>query len=178
MGRNAIAAERLIAECRSVCPGGVFRFVKVGDLALLRDVDGVCKEVRRFEEMEGGGGRVDVLVMSQADFALAFQGRRGWLFALFSTFSRGTWCMILSKAYLKGMWQIRKKASTHPCPSFTTRACASSSNFSRSCSHPVFQHTSSPSTPQAKKGNFSRRTSPFAILSCTAIQTPDRMSST
>ena len=78
VGRNAGAAERLIAECAGTCPGADVRFVQAGDLALLKDVDSVCTEITRLEEAEkarGGNARIDMLVMSQARFA--FDGRIG-----------------------------------------------------------------------------------------------------
>ena len=79
VGRNAAAAEKTISECVRVCPKGQFRFVKAGDLALLKDVDRVCAEITRLEEEEnadgGGTARVDLLVMSQA--YLTFDPRKG-----------------------------------------------------------------------------------------------------
>ncbi|KAK9311119.1 hypothetical protein V1524DRAFT_82877 [Lipomyces starkeyi] len=68
VGRNAKAAETIIADCRRVCHKGEFKFVRAEDLALLKDVDRVCKEVidsEQRESLQGGKARVDLLVMSQ-----------------------------------------------------------------------------------------------------------------
>ena len=81
VGRNTAAAEKIIADCTGVCPSGQFRFVKAGDLSILKDVDRVCAEVTELEEKEcaasGGKARIDILVMSQHYFPLIFQSRKG-----------------------------------------------------------------------------------------------------
>ena len=77
VGRNADAAEKTISDCTRVCPEGDFRFVKAGDLALLKDVDSVCAEIVRMEEgsAKGGAARVDLLLLTQAYFS--FDSRIG-----------------------------------------------------------------------------------------------------
>ena len=81
VGRNAAAAEEIIANCTGLCPSGQFRFVKAGDLSLLKDVDRVCAEVTELEEKESAASskkaRIDILVMSQHYFPLLFQSRKG-----------------------------------------------------------------------------------------------------
>ena len=77
VGRNSDAAEMTISDCTRLCPEGDFRFVKAGDLALLKDVDLVCAEIMRMEEesVEGRPARVDLLVLTQAYFS--FDARKG-----------------------------------------------------------------------------------------------------
>ncbi|KAG9230434.1 hypothetical protein BJ875DRAFT_385178 [Amylocarpus encephaloides] len=65
VGRNSKTATAIVDECKKVCPSGDFRFVRCGDLALLRDVDGACREVVELER----GGRVDLLCMSHSSFS-------------------------------------------------------------------------------------------------------------
>lgn len=82
VGRNASAAEKIIADCLRVCPSGEFKFVKARDLSLMEDVDRVCQEIQRAEEEEVGKGRggvakVDLLVETQG--YLSFEGRLGIL---------------------------------------------------------------------------------------------------
>jgi len=75
VGRNEVAANTIIAECREVCPAGEFHFVRASDLSSLREVDRVCKEIVNAEEANaiGKSACVDLLVMTQAFFA--FGGR-------------------------------------------------------------------------------------------------------
>ena len=80
VGRNAAAAEKTIAECRSTCSGGEFVFVKANNLSLLGDVDRVCSEIIGLEEKNKADGevpRIDILVMSQHYFPLLFEPRHG-----------------------------------------------------------------------------------------------------
>ncbi|PQE15491.1 Short-chain dehydrogenase reductase protein [Rutstroemia sp. NJR-2017a WRK4] len=79
VGRNHAAAEKICTECKELYPLGEYVFVQATDLALLRDVDRVCREIgdlerkREREENEGeveegkriGGARVDLLVLTQ-----------------------------------------------------------------------------------------------------------------
>ncbi|XDG07856.1 hypothetical protein ABKA04_007471 [Annulohypoxylon sp. FPYF3050] len=51
IGRNREAAQKIVTECETVCPGGVFRFCK-GDLSLLKEVDRVCAEIVGLEGRE------------------------------------------------------------------------------------------------------------------------------
>lgn len=80
VGRNETAAKKIIADCRKACPAGEFHFVHASDLASLREVDRVCKEIVRAEEASAAGklACIDLLVLSQAYFAfggkLARQG--------------------------------------------------------------------------------------------------------
>lgn len=89
VGRKASAAEKIIADCKTVCPSGDFQFVKAEDLALLKDVDRVCAEIQRVEEEKGmageGKARIDILVMSQHYFPLSFEPRHGTFLYLFRT---------------------------------------------------------------------------------------------
>ena len=64
VGRKQHAATKIFAQCREHCPKGDFRFVPGGDLSLMRDVHGACKEIVQQEGLEADG-RIDVLVMSQ-----------------------------------------------------------------------------------------------------------------
>ena len=54
VGRNETSAAKIIADCAQLCPAGHFEFIKSGDLALLGDVDAVCKEVTRFVRAGSG----------------------------------------------------------------------------------------------------------------------------
>lgn len=74
VARNAEIAKKLISECEEICPKGRFMFLQSGDLALIKDVDVICKELMKVEEKEGGKfmgdkARIDILVMSHAIFA-------------------------------------------------------------------------------------------------------------
>lgn len=83
VGRNTKAAERIIADCRQLCPQGQFIFVPAKDLALLKDVDRVCKNLiaREHEEAAKVGqvAKIDFLVMTQG---------------LLNLTRKGTWCAI------------------------------------------------------------------------------------
>jgi NAD(P)-dependent dehydrogenase (short-subunit alcohol dehydrogenase family) len=72
VGRNAKAAEAVIAECQKLCPTGQFLFQQANNLALMKDVDSVCAELLKAEEKEakakGQTPKIDILVMSQANF--------------------------------------------------------------------------------------------------------------
>jgi NAD(P)-dependent dehydrogenase (short-subunit alcohol dehydrogenase family) len=72
VGRNETAAKTIMADCRKECPAGEFHFVRASDLASLREVDRVCKEILSTEEASAAGRKpacVDLLVLSQAYFA-------------------------------------------------------------------------------------------------------------
>jgi hypothetical protein len=64
VARNATVAGNIIAECRGLYPQGQFKFVKIDDLSLLRNVDKACTEVIQHEEKEQNP-RIDYLMMSQ-----------------------------------------------------------------------------------------------------------------
>ncbi|KAL8785860.1 MAG: hypothetical protein Q9195_008455 [Heterodermia aff. obscurata] len=90
VGRNAAAAEKTIAECRTTCPGGEFIFVKANDLSLLGDVDRVCAEIIELEEKKKTNGeepRIDILVMSTHYFPLLFEPRHDTTEGLDESFS-------------------------------------------------------------------------------------------
>lgn len=65
VGRNATAADKILAECREIYPQGQFTFLKVDDLSLLRNVDNVCAEIIQLEEKEGQNPKIDYLMVSQ-----------------------------------------------------------------------------------------------------------------
>lgn len=80
VGRNLTAADTIIADCKRACPVGIFNFIRTSDLASLREVDRVCKEIISAEEARVANlASIDLLVMSQAYFAfgskLERQGR-------------------------------------------------------------------------------------------------------
>lgn len=80
VGRTLTAANKIIADCKRACPVGDFNFIRANDLASLREVDRVCKEIIRAEEARvGKRASIYLLVMSQAYFAfgskLERQGR-------------------------------------------------------------------------------------------------------
>jgi hypothetical protein len=72
IGRSTEAAEEILSDCRKVCPSGHFQFIRAPNLALMKDVDVVCAELTKTEEEEarktGDTPRIDILVMSQANF--------------------------------------------------------------------------------------------------------------
>lgn len=72
VGRNDKAAEDVISECQKSCPNGKFRFIKVHDIGLMKEVDSVCAELIRVEEREaavvGETARIDILIQTQANF--------------------------------------------------------------------------------------------------------------
>jgi hypothetical protein len=65
VGRKAESAERILSECRDICPQGQFKFVQAGDLSLIQGVDQVCAEILELEEKEGQDARIDYLMLSQ-----------------------------------------------------------------------------------------------------------------
>ena len=77
IGRNELAAKKIFSDCQLKCPKGDFRFIKAGDLSLLRDVDRCCDEVLRAENEDADNrpARIDLLVLSHADLHLG--ARRG-----------------------------------------------------------------------------------------------------
>lgn len=80
VGRNAKAAEAIIAECQVLCPPGQFLFQQASDLALIKEVDITCAELIKTEQKEasakGETPRIDILVQSQANFQ-PFDPRNG-----------------------------------------------------------------------------------------------------
>jgi hypothetical protein len=79
VGRNAVAAEGTIKDCKRVFPGGEYVFVKAGDMSLIGEVDRLCREVERLVvescEREGWEKRIDYLMVSMG--GLIFQPRNG-----------------------------------------------------------------------------------------------------
>ncbi|EED18859.1 conserved hypothetical protein [Talaromyces stipitatus ATCC 10500] len=65
VGRNAIAADEILAECRSLYPQGQYTFFKIDDLSLIRNVDRVCAEIFEAERKHGQNARIDYLMLSQ-----------------------------------------------------------------------------------------------------------------
>lgn len=65
VGRNATAAEEIIAECRGLYPQGRYHFLKIDDLSLINNVDRVCAEIIQLEQKESSDPRIDYLMMSQ-----------------------------------------------------------------------------------------------------------------
>jgi hypothetical protein len=69
IGRNASRAEELLKYGKDTAKGSEWRFVQVGNMALMSEVEKVAREVVRMEgeaPFAGGEARVDVLYMSQA----------------------------------------------------------------------------------------------------------------
>lgn len=76
VGRNAEAANALIATCKSACPSGNFRSISVADLSLIKNVDDCCKRIVAAEEQASGGvANFDVVLMTQG--VLDFGDRKG-----------------------------------------------------------------------------------------------------
>ncbi|KAJ9156210.1 putative Short-chain dehydrogenases/reductase [Pleurostoma richardsiae] len=48
IGRSQEAADRIIAECKELNPGGYFEFIKA-DVSLLKNVDDVCRQIKAKE---------------------------------------------------------------------------------------------------------------------------------
>lgn len=71
VGRNETAAKTIISDCQKTCPAAEFHFVRASDLASLREVDRVCKEIISAEEARAAikSACVDLLVLTQAYFA-------------------------------------------------------------------------------------------------------------
>jgi len=65
VGRKPESAERILSECRSICPNGHFQFVQAGDLSLIQGVDQICAEILELEGSHGEDARIDYLMLSQ-----------------------------------------------------------------------------------------------------------------
>ncbi|KAH8646983.1 hypothetical protein BGZ60DRAFT_535502 [Tricladium varicosporioides] len=70
VGRSLPAAERIIAECKTLNEGGEVEFLKA-DVSELAEVDRVCGEIKRREGKEGKEGRINLLVQTQGNLTLA-----------------------------------------------------------------------------------------------------------
>ena len=68
VGRSQDAAERIVAECKALNPGGEFIFVKA-DVSLLRVVDKVCEEIKAKENV------LNILFLSQGVRSMDRSGR-------------------------------------------------------------------------------------------------------
>lgn len=96
IGRSKEKTAAVIAQCRSLCPVGDFRFLHTNDLSLLSEVDRVCEDIVRQETaaaaaamtktttkptptltqahtMEDSPPKIDLVVMTQGE--LSFQAR-------------------------------------------------------------------------------------------------------
>ena len=67
VGRSQDAAERIVAECTALNPGGEFIFVKA-DVSLIRVVDQVC------EAIKAKGNVVNILFLSRGVMILDHRG--------------------------------------------------------------------------------------------------------
>ncbi|PWY90197.1 hypothetical protein BO70DRAFT_330493 [Aspergillus heteromorphus CBS 117.55] len=65
VGRNAKAAEEIIAECRGIYPDAQIKFVKADDISLIQAVDQACAEIIQSEEKQSQDPRIDYLMLSQ-----------------------------------------------------------------------------------------------------------------
>lgn len=86
IGRRKVAADKIISDCQVLSPQGQFTFVSADDLSLLKNVDRVCAEITYQEQKQaadGGGPRIDMLVMSQG--VLHFGPRKGIVLLVFFT---------------------------------------------------------------------------------------------
>jgi hypothetical protein len=68
IGRDTLAAEEVIAECRELCPTGQYYFIGINDYALIKDVDGACEELIQAETRNAAlaneRARIDYLMLS------------------------------------------------------------------------------------------------------------------
>lgn len=68
IGRNASAAQEVIAECRELCPAGQYHFIGINDYALIKDVDAACEELVQTETRNAAladeRARIDYLMLS------------------------------------------------------------------------------------------------------------------
>ncbi|KAI1456824.1 NAD(P)-binding protein [Annulohypoxylon moriforme] len=89
VGRNREAARKIIAECETTCPRGVFRF-HGGDLSLLKEVDRICAEIieieRREADSKNAAATIDFLVCSQGVLSLEIKESNEGLDKYFSLF--------------------------------------------------------------------------------------------
>lgn len=67
VGRNKASADRIAAEHAALSNVRI-RFVQVEDLSLLQNVDRCCEELARLLREDATAPRIDLLVMSHADF--------------------------------------------------------------------------------------------------------------
>jgi NADP-dependent 3-hydroxy acid dehydrogenase YdfG len=67
VGRSQDAADRIIAECKTLNSGGEFIFLKA-DVSLIRIVDGVCKDIKAKENV------LNLLFLSQGVMSMDRSG--------------------------------------------------------------------------------------------------------
>ena len=72
VGRSQDAAERIVAECKALNPGGEFIFVEA-NVSLIRVVDKVCKEIKAKENV------LNILFLSQGVMSM---DRSGMIFSI------------------------------------------------------------------------------------------------
>ncbi|KAJ5121929.1 hypothetical protein N7526_008866 [Penicillium atrosanguineum] len=65
IGRSQSAANRIVSECKALNPDGTFEFIRA-DVGLLKEVDDVCRQIRRKEES------VNILLMTQGSLAAKY----------------------------------------------------------------------------------------------------------
>ncbi|KAL0061430.1 hypothetical protein AAF712_011724 [Marasmius tenuissimus] len=70
VGRSEQAADRIVAECKKLNPGGEYIFIKA-DVSLMANVDEVCKEIKSKETS------INVLFQSQGSFSLGTETSEG-----------------------------------------------------------------------------------------------------
>ncbi|KAJ8074435.1 hypothetical protein PM082_015336 [Marasmius tenuissimus] len=70
VGRSEEAADRIVAECKKLNPGGEYIFIKA-DVSLMANVDEVCKEIKSKETS------INVLFQSQGSFSLGTETSEG-----------------------------------------------------------------------------------------------------
>jgi NADP-dependent 3-hydroxy acid dehydrogenase YdfG len=68
VGRSQDAADRIVAECKTLNPGGEFIFVKA-DVSLIRVVDDVCKDIKAKEKV------LNLLFLSQGVMSMDRSGK-------------------------------------------------------------------------------------------------------
>lgn len=80
VGRNASAAQEVIAECRELCPAGQYHFIRISDYALIKHVDAACEELAQAEirnaALANESARIDYLMLSPG--GPLFLPRQGW----------------------------------------------------------------------------------------------------
>jgi len=79
IGRNASAAQEVMADCRKLCPKGQYHFISINDYALMNDIDAACDELLQAEAQNAAlvneTARIDYLMLSHG--GPIFLPRRG-----------------------------------------------------------------------------------------------------
>jgi NAD(P)-dependent dehydrogenase (short-subunit alcohol dehydrogenase family) len=92
IGRNASAAQEVIAECRTLCPAGQYHFIAMNDYALIKDADAACDELVQAESRNAAlaneRARIDYLMLSHG--GPLFLPRQGLFDRLKGSWSRLT----------------------------------------------------------------------------------------